>query len=466
MKNIKINHLYKKLGGLKKKSLDKNLTQAEYESEMDSYYDYLDSLIENVDDSEAISRLEKELNKQGGNPSRGRWLTPVVGIVAVAIIAIGSYSIFYPGRETKDDKTTQTSNSSSEGSSQTLVSNTDIKDDSFFLQSELTNAENKILKNGSSENSLASGEGAKVSEELLNIAVKDDTALRFYAKNFGIDGMSEDMTYKSEKDGKEYLNQNGRDLYTLLKSMIGNDKETANKFVVSSIPDSNFVTAADVVVTGEGTTGYNSGIVNDTAVVNSQPSDLSGRTVLRLTFADGRMMYISLYCGNVFYSAKPSNMPEGDVPVPPRDTETPPNAPTPLTPPTPETPTTPEPKDISKSPQRNPEVIEKDTDNIRPGANGAENATVDTSPGTANQGSQADVTAAKDAATAAAKAAEETRKAQEAADAAKLAEETRKAEEAAKRAAEKAATEEQKKQNQKTEDYGKTTGSSEIQMDW
>ena len=457
MKNIKINHLYKKLGGLKKKSLDKNLTQAEYESEMDSYYDYLDSLIENVDDSEAISRLEKELNKQGGNPSRGRWLTPVVGIVAVAIIAIGSYSIFYPGRETKDNKTTQTSNSSSEGSSQTLVSNTDIKDDSFFLQSKLTNAENKILKNGSSENSLASGEGAKVSEELLNIAVKDDTALRFYAKNFGIDGMSEDMTYKSEKDGKEYLNQNGRDLYTLLKSMIGNDKETANKFVVSSIPDSNFVTAADVVVTGEGTTGYNSGIVNDTAVVNSQPSDLSGRTVLRLTFADGRMMYISLYCGNVFYSAKPSNMPEGDVPVPPRDTETPPNTPTPLTP---------EPKDISKSPQRNPEVIEKDTDNIRPGANGAENATVDTSPGTANQGSQADVTAAKDAATAAAKAAEKTRKAQEAADAAKLAEETRKAEEAAKRAAEKAATEEQKKQNQKTEDYGKTTGSSEIQMDW
>ena len=72
MKNIKINHLYKKLGGLKKKSLDKNLTQAEYESEMDSYYDYLDSLIENVDDSEAISRLEKELNKQGGNPSKGR----------------------------------------------------------------------------------------------------------------------------------------------------------------------------------------------------------------------------------------------------------------------------------------------------------------------------------------------------------------------------------------------------------
>ena len=149
------------------------------------------------------------------------------------------------------------------------------------------------------------------------------------------------------------------------------------------------------------------------------------------------------------------------------ETPTTPETPeTPVTPETPETPTTPEPKDISKSPQRNPEVIEKDTDNIRPGANGAENATVDTSPGTANQGSQADVTAAKDAATAAAKAAEETRKAQEAADAAKLAEETRKAEEAAKRAAEKAATEEQKKQNQKTEDYGKTTGSSEIQMDW
>ena len=158
-----------------------------------------------------------------------------------------------------------------------------------------------------------------------------------------------------------------------------------------------------------------------------------------------------------------------EAPTTPETPETPttPETPeTPVTPETPETPTTPEPKDISKSPQRNPEVIEKDTDNIRPGANGAENATVDTSPGTANQGSQADVTAAKDAATAAAKAAEETRKAQEAADAAKLAEETRKAEEAAKRAAEKAATEEQKKQNQKTEDYGKTTGSSEIQMDW
>ena len=173
--------------------------------------------------------------------------------------------------------------------------------------------------------------------------------------------------------------------------------------------------------------------------------------------------------GNVTYVTNGFTEYTPETPTTPETPETPvtPETPeTPVTPETPETPTTPEPKDISKSPQRNPEVIEKDTDNIRPGANGAENATVDTSPGTANQGSQADVTAAKDAATAAAKAAEETRKAQEAADAAKLAEETRKAEEAAKRAAEKAATEEQKKQNQKTEDYGKTTGSSEIQMDW
>ena len=163
------------------------------------------------------------------------------------------------------------------------------------------------------------------------------------------------------------------------------------------------------------------------------------------------------------------------------ETPTTPETPeTPVTPETPETPTTPEPKDISKSPQRNPEVIEKDTDNIRPGANGAENATVDTSPGTANQGSEADVAAAQaeaeqqaeleaqarseaeaEAAAAQEKAAAEAELAKQRAEA-----EAEAAAQAAKTAEEKAAAEAAKEQNQKTEDYGKTTGSSEVKTDW
>ena len=172
-----------------------------------------------------------------------------------------------------------------------------------------------------------------------------------------------------------------------------------------------------------------------------------------------------------------------EAPTTPETPETPttPETPeTPVTPETPETPTTPEPKDISKSPQRNPEVIEKDTDNIRPGANGAENATVDTSPGTANQGSEADVAAAQaeaeqqaeleaqarseaeaEAAAAQEKAAAEAELAKQRAEA-----EAEAAAQAAKTAEEKAAAEAAKEQNQKTEDYGKTTGSSEVKTDW
>ena len=172
-----------------------------------------------------------------------------------------------------------------------------------------------------------------------------------------------------------------------------------------------------------------------------------------------------------------------ETPTTPETPETPttPETPeTPVTPETPETPTTPEPKDISKSPQRNPEVIKKDTDNIRPGANGAENATVDTSPGTANQGSEADVAAAQaeaeqqaeleaqarseaeaEAAAAQEKAAAEAELAKQRAEA-----EAEAAAQAAKTAEEKAAAEAAKEQNQKTEDYGKTTGSSEVKTDW
>ena len=172
-----------------------------------------------------------------------------------------------------------------------------------------------------------------------------------------------------------------------------------------------------------------------------------------------------------------------EAPTTPETPETPttPETPeTPVTPETPETPTTPKPKDISKSPQRNPEVIKKDTDNIRPGANGAENATVDTSPGTANQGSEADVAAAQaeaeqqaeleaqarseaeaEAAAAQEKAAAEAELAKQRAEA-----EAEAAAQAAKTAEEKAAAEAAKEQNQKTEDYGKTTGSSEVKTDW
>ena len=163
------------------------------------------------------------------------------------------------------------------------------------------------------------------------------------------------------------------------------------------------------------------------------------------------------------------------------ETPTTPETPeTPVTPETPETPTTPKPKDLIKSPQRNPEVIKKHTDNIRPGANGAENATVDTSPGTANQGSEADVAAAQaeaeqqaeleaqarseaeaEAAAAQEKAAAEAELAKQRAEA-----EAEAAAQAAKTAEEKAAAEAAKEQNQKTEDYGKTTGSSEVKTDW
>ncbi len=347
--------------------------------------------------------------------------------MAIVIFLVAGIGSFYVGGDTKS----QTAESTIQSTEQAIVAIAEENEleDKRFLQQKSDNPKMKVM--------IADGYSLpektdKALEEMLNYMRHDVEVLRGTAYARGVQGVPEQKDLLVEINGKRYLNQKGRDLYFFLEASLL-DKDTK----------------ATSIVTPVGFTAVNSGQVDGVFTTTSSPQDLSGRKATRIEFADNTIIYVLNYCGNFLFPTPPSDVPTSPkIPEPPVDEKPPkPTPENPVTPPTPEPPQ-PSPKKIEDAPQRNPKVIKKDTNNLRPGANGPEDAKVNVSPGTEYQGdSYAEVEKQQKAAEEAAKAEEERKKkaeaeakaqheAAQAAAAEELARQQKAAEEAAKKAQE------------------------------
>ena len=173
-------------------------------------------------------------------------------------------------------------------------------------------------------------------------------------------------------DGTEYLSREAQALwfeyYNLLKPQIQKDQ-------------------VKVKTLSEGTKAYTDGVNKDGSyIVSSQLQDLSNQKTLAFKDAKGGRVEKLLFCANIVLEEQPKDVPRGDNKVP-KAPPTPKEPPVPGTPPSPGTPTPgTSAKNIAEAPQRNSAVVAADTNNVRPGATGNENATVDSLPGTSYQG--------------------------------------------------------------------------------
>ena len=236
----------------------------------------------------------------------------------------------------------------------------------------------------------------------LQMTAKSPAAMEGMIRNVLHKEVPENLTVKIE--GTEYMSREAQALwfeyYNLLKPQILKG-DTQIKTI------------------SEGTKAYTDGVNKaGNYIVSSQIQDLSGHKTLAFKDAKGGNVEKLLFCANIILEEQSKDVPRGDNKVPKAP-------PTPKEPPTPGTSA----KNITEAPQRNSAVVAADTNNVRPGATGGENATVNSSPGTSYQGNdesavakaaaeaqaQAEAQAAAEAA-AQAQAAAEHQAAQKAAD--------------------------------------------------
>jgi hypothetical protein len=315
------------------------------------------------------------------------------------------------------------------------VSNdTTLKNDFFKVDNnEMTNMFGRLIKPSSvgvsdtAESNVLPSDPQQAAWLDLQMAAKSPAAMEGMIRNILHEKVPENLTVKI--DGVEYMSREAQALwykyYYLLKPQI-----EKNEVKVKTL--------------SEGTKAYTDGVNKDGSyIVSSQLQDLSNQKTLAFKDAKGGNVEKLLFCANIVLEEQPKDVPRGDNKIPKAP-------PTPKEPPTPGTSA----KKIDEAPQRNSAVVAADTNNVRPGATGNENATVDSSPGTSYQGNdesavakaaaeaqaQAEAQAAAQAA-AQAKAAAEHQAAQKAADNALAAEKAAAAQAAQDAAAAQAAAE-------------------------
>lgn len=193
----------------------------------------------------------------------------------------------------------------------------------------------------------------------LQMTAKSPAAMEGMIRNVLHEEVPENLTVKI--DGVEYMSREAQALwykyYHLLKPQI-----EKNEVKVKTL--------------SEGTKAYTDGVNKDGSyIVSSQLQDLSNQKTLAFKDAKGGRVEKLLFCANIVLEEQPKDVPRGDNKIPKAP-------PTPKEPPTPGTSA----KKIDEAPQRNSAVVAADTNNVRPGATGNENATVDSSPGTSYQG--------------------------------------------------------------------------------
>ena len=204
-----------------------------------------------------------------------------------------------------------------------------------------------------------------------------------------------------EINGEKYLSEEAQILWAELSTVIINNYKDKTIKTVDSIPAKGYTDGMDQ---------------NGNYIVSADERDFTGKNGVQWTNNKGQVVYSDADCANWVFTTIPKGVKRGTIP--PRNI-------------TPKNPTPPSitvsPKNIGEAPQNNPAVVANDPQNIRPAANGPEEATINTSPGTAYQGTPADVAAQQQQAAAAAAAAAQ----QQAAAAAAAAQQHQQAQQAA-----------------------------------
>ncbi len=258
------------------------------------------------------------------------------------------------------------------------VSNdTTLKNDFFKVNNdEMTNMFGRLIKPSSvgvsdtADANVLPSDPQQAAWMDLQMTAKSPAAMEGMIRNVLHKKVPTNLTVKI--DGTEYLSREAQALwfeyYNLLKPQIQKDQ-------------------VKVKTLSEGTKAYTDGVNKDGSyIVSSQLQDLSNQKTLAFKDAKGGRVEKLLFCANIVLEEQPKDVPRGDNKVP-KAPPTPKEPPVPGTPPSPGTPTPgTSAKNIAEAPQRNSAVVAADTNNVRPGATGNENATVDSLPGTSYQG--------------------------------------------------------------------------------
>ena len=239
-----------------------------------------------------------------------------------------------------------------------------LKNDFFKVNhNELTNTFGRLIEPGNAgvsdtaDTNVLSSDPQQAIWQDLNLVAKDPEAMESVIRNILHEDVPKNLTVKIDED--EYLSHEARKLWYKYYSLL-NSQLMKNEIAIKTL--------------SEGTKAYTDGVNKDgNYIVSSQIQDLSGHKVLSFKDAKGGRVEKLLFCANIILKEQPKDVPRGDNKIP-------------KAPPTPKEPPTTSAKNIAEAPQRNPKVVAADTNNVRPGATGGENATVDSSPGTAYQG--------------------------------------------------------------------------------
>lgn len=250
------------------------------------------------------------------------------------------------------------------------VSNdSNLKNDFFKVDNnELTNTFGRLIKPGNAgvsdtaDTNVLPSDPQKAVWQDLNLVAKDPEAMESVIRNILHEDVPKNLTVKI--DGDEYLSHEARKLWYKYYSLLNSQLMMKNEVTIKTL--------------SEGTKAYTDGVNKaGNYIVSSQIQDLSGHKVLAFKDAKGGNVEKLLFCANIILKEQPKDVPRGDNKIP-------------KAPPVPKEPPVPgaSAKKIDEAPQRNPKVVAADTNNVRPGATGGENAVVNSSPGTEYQGDE------------------------------------------------------------------------------
>ncbi|MDO4872335.1 MAG: hypothetical protein Q4A27_02835 [bacterium] len=164
------------------------------------------------------------------------------------------------------------------GTESTTVANTSKKDESYKEFEVIPYGENpqgKVIPNNSDSDSLSGSVSEKVKTLLSNAAHKPQ-ALENYSRQLGLK-IPNDMKWKQEVEGKEYLSKEAQDLYWKLEAILLGEAKTEH-------------------VDNIGVTGYASGVQNG-ELIQGEKFDYSNWSGVKITYK-GYTFYTLDYCGN------------------------------------------------------------------------------------------------------------------------------------------------------------------------
>ena len=340
---------------------------------LDDLQDRLNGLTTEDEQIALLRQTQADLKSQlkeidGSGRSKRPKLLPIL-ITTLAAVALVSGGLFWwnSSKNTKSSATIKTEQAPAKASIQ------EAPNEDFLIWNN-PNKEGKMVANGSQESSL-SGTAEEKLERMLLEAQHNQAVLEGYAKSFGIN-IPKDISWTVDVNGKKYLSPDAQNIFYQLKGAFAQFKAKNT----------------DAIGVHGAATGVSDNNLDDKFVQDGRVRDYKSWNGIQIHYK-GSEYYALDYCGNIVLPKVAPGIPTKNLPIPKEDPADPKPKDGGNTPPsnggnTPPS-TTPQPKKAEEAPQNNPAVIQGDTNNVRPGAGGSENAKVNVSPGTSHQGNSA-----------------------------------------------------------------------------